>query len=80
MFVVPGVPSGTPGDDDHALTGFRKAVTECDAPCAVDHVVLIMRVFRDHTMHAPHQRQFAAGVDARRDGDHRRLRPLACDA
>ena len=50
------------GDDDHPLAGLGEAFLEGDAAGAVHHVVEIVRVFGDDAMHAPDQRQFAAGL------------------
>src|SRR3954451_4092904 len=43
------------GDDDDALPGFGKAVAKRDAVGAVDHIVLVVRILRDHAMYAPYQ-------------------------
>ena len=68
------------GDDDDALAGLGETVLEGDAAGAVDHVVLVVRVFGDDAMHAPDHREPPAGGEVRRDRDDRRARPFARDA
>ena len=53
------------GHDDHALTGFGEAFLEGDAAGAVDHVILVVRIFGDHAMHAPDDGQAPSGRDIR---------------
>ena len=43
-------------NDDDALAGSGESVAEGDAAGAIHHVVLIVGVFGDDAMHAPHQR------------------------
>ena len=65
------------GDDDDALAGLGESFAERNAAGAFDHVVLIVRVFGDHAMHAPGDRKPAAGRDIRRDRNDQRAWPFA---
>src|SRR5499427_1925586 len=67
------------GHDDDALARPRKSFLEGNAARAVDHIVLIAGILRNHAVHAPYQRKLAAGRDVRRNRHDRRPRPLAGD-
>ena len=67
------------GDHDHALAGLGEAILEGEPAGALHHVVEIVRVLRHDRVHAPDQRQSAAGREVGRDRHDRRFRPLARD-
>ncbi len=86
MLVAPGVPNGTPATTirharhhDDALAHLRKPFLKGKAAGAVDHVVLIADILRNHAVHAPYQGQLAAGRNVWRNRHDRRPRPLAGD-
>ncbi len=77
MLVEPGVRSGTPAVMMMRSPGLAKPSSIGDAAGAVDHVVEVAGVGRNHAMRAPHDRQAPRGVEHRRQRDDRHLRALA---
>src|SRR5581483_6842951 len=66
-----GGAEGHAGHRDDALPGLGAALAEGDAAGMVDHVVDVARVLGDDAMHAPGDRELAAGGDVGRHRDDR---------
>src|SRR6478672_671172 len=65
------------GHDNDALPGFGETFLEGNAARAVDHVILVMRILSDDTVHSPYHREPPSGWYVGRQRNNRRPRSFA---